>query len=109
MTIGNDKIVTQYFGKSKSLLKKGPFFASTDEARSQTGSPSVATRNPWDLPLANFTVVAGDNRLSRPIAGGKVESGALRSGTVRHTNVTLNTETKKWQKIGFEQMYITTT
>lgn len=71
------------------------------------GSPTVATRNGWALPLANFTVLAGDNKLSRPIAGGTVEAGFARGGTTRGTNVTLNTETKKWDVVGFEGMYIT--
>ncbi|SPO06053.1 related to alkaline phosphatase D precursor [Cephalotrichum gorgonifer] len=69
------------------------------------GSPSVATRNSWDLPLANFTVASGANHLSRPIAGGKAESGAIRFGEIVHTNLTLNTDTGKWEVIGFDQMY----
>ncbi|KAH8205261.1 hypothetical protein TruAng_000508 [Truncatella angustata] len=73
------------------------------------GSPSVALRNPWNLPLANFTVLSGDNRLSRPIAGGSVEAGALRGGQVNPTNLTLNTETGEWEIIGFPKMYITST
>ncbi|KAK4242720.1 alkaline phosphatase [Achaetomium macrosporum] len=70
------------------------------------GSPSVATRNAWDLPLANFTVSAGKNHLSRPVAGGNVEAGYLRGGTTTGTNITLNTETGKWETIGFDKMYI---
>lgn len=70
------------------------------------GCPSVATRNGWDLPLANFSIVAGGNHLERPIAGGKVESGALRDGQVKHSNLTLNTNTGKWEVIGFEKMYL---
>jgi alkaline phosphatase D len=66
----------------------------------------VASRNAWDLPLANFTVSAGKNRLSRPVAGGKVEAGFLRGGTTTGTNITLNTETGRWEKVGFEKMYI---
>ncbi|KAL8651986.1 MAG: hypothetical protein Q9226_004454, partial [Calogaya cf. arnoldii] len=69
MTVGKDKIETQFFG-----------------------SPTVATRNAWDLPLANFTVLAGDNRLSRPVAGGSVESG--KNGT--------------WAYVSFPRMYIST-
>jgi alkaline phosphatase D len=72
----------------------------------ETGSPSVATRNSWDIPLANFTVKAGANHLQRPIAGGRVESGALRGGTVKHTNLTLDTDTGKWKVIGFDKMFI---
>ncbi|EAQ85002.1 hypothetical protein CHGG_09016 [Chaetomium globosum CBS 148.51] len=44
------------------------------------GSPSVATLNAWDLPLANFTVASGKNHLSRPIGGGNVEAGFVRGG-----------------------------
>ncbi|KAL8760804.1 MAG: hypothetical protein Q9184_003027 [Pyrenodesmia sp. 2 TL-2023] len=86
MSVGNDRIETQFFG-----------------------SPSVASRNAYDLPLANFTVLAGDNRLSRPVAGGSVESGSLRGGEVEHTNLTLNTETGEWEFVTFEQMYLSTT
>ncbi|KAI9151367.1 Alkaline phosphatase D [Paramyrothecium foliicola] len=70
------------------------------------GSPSVATRNPWDLPLANFTVVAGENRLQRPVGGGVAESGALRDGEIKHSNLTYNTETKEWDVVSFERMFI---
>lgn len=70
------------------------------------GSPSVATQNSWDLPLANFTVKAGDNHLQRPVAGGQVESGALRGGKVKHTNLTLDTDSGDWKVIGFNKMYL---
>ncbi|KAK3303351.1 alkaline phosphatase-like protein [Chaetomium strumarium] len=70
------------------------------------GSPSVASRNAWDLPLANFTVAAGKNHLSRPVADGKVEAGFLRGGATTGTNFTLNTETGRWETIGFDKMYI---
>lgn len=71
------------------------------------GSPTVATRNSWDIPLANFTVKAGENHLARPVAGGSVESGALRAkGEILHSNVTMDTETGEWQVIGFDQMYL---
>ncbi|KAI0140929.1 PhoD-like phosphatase-domain-containing protein [Hypoxylon sp. NC0597] len=72
------------------------------------GSPSVASRNSWDLPLANFTVVAGANKLSRPVAGGSVEAGYVRGGDTNPTNVTLNTDTWKWDIVGYDQMYIDT-
>lgn len=72
------------------------------------GSPSVATRNPWDLSLANFTMEAGASRLTRPVAGGTVEAGFLRGGETVHTNLTLNTETGEYEVIGFETMYLTT-
>ncbi|KAK4103299.1 alkaline phosphatase-like protein [Parathielavia hyrcaniae] len=70
------------------------------------GSPSIATRNSWDLPLANFTVSAGENHLSRPVVGGNVEAGFLRGGQTTGTNVTLNTDTYQWETIGFGNMYL---
>ncbi|KAI1828057.1 alkaline phosphatase-like protein [Xylaria intraflava] len=70
------------------------------------GSPSVASRNPWDLPLANFTVLSGENKLARPVGGGSVEAGALRGGKTKPTNLTLNTDTWEWDIIGFDQMYL---
>ncbi|KAI1107798.1 PhoD-like phosphatase-domain-containing protein [Jackrogersella minutella] len=72
------------------------------------GSPSVASRNSWDLPLANFTVVAGENKIARPVAGGSVEAGYLRGGKTNPTNVTLNTDTWGWDIVGYDQMYINT-
>lgn len=72
------------------------------------GSPSVATRNSWDLPLANFTVLSGENKLARPVGGGSVEAGYLRGGETKATNITLNTDSWKWDIVGFNQMYIKT-
>ncbi|KAJ9644126.1 hypothetical protein H2199_003994 [Coniosporium tulheliwenetii] len=71
------------------------------------GCPSVATRNPYEISLANFTVVNGANHLSRPVAGGSVESGYLQQGSVRSTNLTLNTETGAYSYTNFSQMFIT--
>lgn len=83
------------------------FDAQKAEAR-YYGSPSVATRNPYEVPLANFTVYAGANALSRPIAGGIVTSGAIKGGKVQMTNLTLNTETGQWgyQAAQYNQMFI---
>ncbi|RYP54975.1 hypothetical protein DL768_000291 [Monosporascus sp. mg162] len=72
------------------------------------GSPSVAARQGWDLPLANFTVLAGANRVSRPLAGGAVEAGWLKEGETTPSNVSLDTETGVWDVVGFEQMYLDT-
>ncbi|OJJ89210.1 alkaline phosphatase D family protein [Aspergillus glaucus CBS 516.65] len=71
------------------------------------GCPTVASRNGWDLPLANFTVKTGENHLARSVAGGEeVEAGYFRDGEVKHSNLTLNTETGKWEVIGFDQMFL---
>ncbi|RCI15920.1 hypothetical protein L249_2835 [Ophiocordyceps polyrhachis-furcata BCC 54312] len=78
-----------------------------EQAKAQFyGTPSVATRNSWELPLANFTVKAGENHIERPVAGGNVESGAVRNGAVRHSNYSLDTLTGEWKVIGFERMYL---
>lgn len=60
------------------------------------GLPTVVFRNPYEISLANFTVKSGANRLSRPIAGGVVEHGALKTGRVHETNLTHNTETGRY-------------
>ncbi|KAF5561538.1 alkaline phosphatase [Fusarium phyllophilum] len=70
------------------------------------GSPSIATHNAWEIPLANFTVLAGDNHIHRPKAGIQAESGALKFGKVKHTNLTLNTETGIWKVKAFGNMYL---
>ncbi|KAF2431347.1 phosphodiesterase/alkaline phosphatase D precursor [Tothia fuscella] len=60
------------------------------------GMPTVRTRNPYEISLANFTVKSGENRLSRPVAGGRVESGTLKGGSTRHTNITHDTANNTW-------------
>lgn len=57
------------------------------------GAPSLVTRNGFEVSLANFTVLEGGNRLERPVAGGRVESGALQRGDVVMTNLTRDTNT----------------
>ncbi|KAJ9348658.1 hypothetical protein DTO280E4_9283 [Paecilomyces variotii] len=47
------------------------------------GMPTIMTRNPGEISLANFTVKSGDNHLYRGVsgvAGGVVVNGALKSG-----------------------------
>lgn len=57
------------------------------------GMPTIINRNPYEIPLANFSVQSGANKLSRPVGGGLVESGALKLGQVVQTNATNNTAT----------------
>ncbi|ODM23768.1 hypothetical protein SI65_01357 [Aspergillus cristatus] len=49
---------------------------------------------------------AGENHLARPVAGGEVEAGYFRDGQVKHSNLTLNTETGKWETIGLGKMFL---
>ena len=69
--------------------------------------PTVARRVPWEISLANFTVVAGGNKLQRPVGGGNVENGALQmiDGKVSGTNLTRNTETGEYFISSEEQMF----
>lgn len=60
------------------------------------GLPTVVTRNGWEIPTANFTVQAGANRLQRPVAGGLVESGSLKGGETKQTNITVDTNNGTW-------------
>lgn len=68
------------------------------------GLPTYATRNGYEISLANFTVKAGENKLSREggkgIAGGVVEFGALKTGTTMQTNVTHDTNSDSWFVFG---------
>ena len=60
------------------------------------GLPTIVFRNPYEISLANFTVASGANRLSRPIAGGVAEHGALKGGSIMETNLTQNTLTGRY-------------
>ena len=60
------------------------------------GMPTIVSRNPYEISLANFTVKSGANRLTRPVAGGVVEHGALKEGSQKLTNLTHNTENNQW-------------
>lgn len=57
------------------------------------GIPSLVQRLPYEISLANFTVLNGANALQRPVGGGVVESGALKVGQTIMTNITNNTAT----------------
>lgn len=89
-------------------------YLTPDEAQAKFyGCPTVASRNAFEVSLANFTITSGANRLSRPIAGGSVYSGVTRGlggpGDVREwlpSNLTYNTATREWLEIGFDQMFI---
>ncbi|KAL2871649.1 alkaline phosphatase D family protein [Aspergillus lucknowensis] len=70
------------------------------------GCPTVATRNSWELPLANWTVKHSESHLARPLAGGEVEAGFVQVGELRHSNVSLNTETGEWDVVSFDHMFI---
>ncbi|KAK5069213.1 hypothetical protein LTR64_008633 [Lithohypha guttulata] len=60
------------------------------------GIPSVVQRLPYEVSLANFTVRSGANAVQRPVAGGIVESGALKFGQTRMTNISNNTLTGQY-------------
>jgi alkaline phosphatase D len=60
------------------------------------GLPTVVSRNGWEIPIANFTVEAGANRVQRPVAGGLVETGSLKGGETRQTNITVDTNNGTW-------------
>lgn len=72
------------------------------------GTPSLETRNGYEVSLANFTVESGSNRLSRPIAGeGGVEGGALKgSRQPAVSNLTVDTNTGEYFVRSFERINI---
>lgn len=61
------------------------------------GMPTIVTRNPGEISLANFTVLNGMNRLERvggtTAIGGTVENGAVKFGKTVQTNITNSTDT----------------
>lgn len=62
--------------------------------------PTIVTRNPGEISLANFTVMSGANHLQRTAGsaalGGVVENGFLKFGHTHQTNITNNTLTGKY-------------
>ncbi|TAQ88966.1 hypothetical protein B7494_g2706 [Chlorociboria aeruginascens] len=61
------------------------------------GLPTIATRNSYEISLANFTVLSGANKLMRTagaVAGGLVESGSLKTIFYQqfHSRYCLNNE-----------------
>lgn len=60
------------------------------------GMPTVVSRQGWEIPIANFTVNAGANKLQRPVGGGVVESGSLKGGQTTQTNMTIDTSNSTW-------------
>jgi alkaline phosphatase D len=64
------------------------------------GIPTNAVRSGAEISLANFTVLAGENRLHRDgtsaALGGVAEAGSLKGGKVVPTNHTHDTDTGKW-------------
>lgn len=57
------------------------------------GMPTIINRNPYEISIANFSVVSGENRIHRPSGGAVVESGAVKGGVVKQTNYTNDTTT----------------
>lgn len=74
LTIGQDAVQARYYGV-----------------------PTVVQRTPYEVSLANFTVERDANAVKRPIAGGIVESGAVKGGRVVQTNLTYDTATGQYQ------------
>ncbi|KAL4734939.1 PhoD-like phosphatase-domain-containing protein [Aspergillus similis] len=70
------------------------------------GCPTVAERNSWELPLANWTVSHSESHLQRPLAGGSVEAGYFVDGNVKHSELAVDTETGRWEAVTFEKMFI---
>jgi alkaline phosphatase D len=63
------------------------------------GMPTNAERKGYEISLANFTVMAGENRLHRysgAPALGTVESGSLKGGQTVQTNITFDTSTGEY-------------
>merc|ERR1712093_210108 len=83
----------------QDLYYRGYYELSLDKDSANAsyfGLPTIATRNGYEISLANFTVISGENRLKRTngvVGGGLVESGSLKFGTMSGTNLTNDTAT----------------
>ncbi|GKT48207.1 alkaline phosphatase D [Colletotrichum spaethianum] len=67
------------------------------------GIPTTRVKQGYEISLANFTVLAGENKLHRwnngsVVPGGVAESGSLKNGKVVQTNLTLDTATGEYLK-----------
>ncbi|KAJ9132239.1 Alkaline phosphatase (PhoD-like phosphatase) [Pleurostoma richardsiae] len=63
------------------------------------GMPTIQTRNGLEIPLANFTVKAGENKLHRGANGlvsSSVESGSLKGSSPVGSNLTYDTTDGSW-------------
>jgi alkaline phosphatase D len=63
------------------------------------GMPTVTTKNTYEISLANFTVLSGENKLMRTngaVGGGVADSGSLKFGTIMGTNSTNDTATGQY-------------
>jgi alkaline phosphatase D len=77
---------------------------SYEEVKAQYfGLPTIVTRNPYEISIANFTVKKDENKLSRPVAGGLTETGSLKGGQIQISNVTNNTATGQYFISHFDQ------
>ncbi|KXJ89933.1 PhoD-like phosphatase [Microdochium bolleyi] len=86
----------------QDLFYRGYFELSIDYGSvnaSFFGIPTTRIRQGYEVSLANFTVLAGENRLHRAsgsAAVGLVESGSLKGGKMVPTNLTHDTATGKY-------------
>ncbi|KAF4624414.1 hypothetical protein G7Y89_g13759 [Cudoniella acicularis] len=70
-----------------------------DTVNASFGMPTIATRNGYEISLANFIVLNGANKLTRTngaVAGGVVERGSVKFGTIMSTNATNDTATGQY-------------
>jgi len=70
LTVGYDKVDARYFG-----------------------IPTLVQRVPYEVSIANFTVMHDANHVQRPVGGGVVASGALKMGQTVVSNITNDTST----------------
>lgn len=86
----------------QDLYYRGYYEMTVSHAKVSTtffGLPTIATKNGYEIALANFTVLSGANKLMRTggaVAGGVAESGSLKYGKIQVTNATNDTATGRY-------------
>lgn len=105
VTLATANTVAEFMVKNNPELQWSEFYYrgyyELDVSHSEVvaryfGLPTTRERNGYEMQIANFTVVAGENRLKRPVGGGIVEGGYLKGGKRVATNGTVDTTDGRW-------------
>jgi alkaline phosphatase D len=104
ISIANSRVASQWLVQANRELQwselyyRGYFELHISKAAVQAnyfGMPTIVDRNPHEIPLANFTVQSGANKLQRfggTVVASPVENGYVKFGSVKQTNITNSTD-----------------
>ncbi|KAJ3580041.1 hypothetical protein NPX13_g515 [Xylaria arbuscula] len=109
VTLAEAQVASEYFTATNAELQwqdfyyRGYYELSISHERVDAayfGVPTTTVRSGAEISLANFTVMAGANKLrrhnGRAAVGGVVESGSLKGGNFIPKKILFDSETKEW-------------